>query len=353
MLPCQKDNRSFFEKLQSVEGLDLRDNRGKRHDLSVVLVGVVIALLSNRDGNLSSIQRHLKNHYEKLVAHLGVEKKRPVSRAQLPLILGAVAVSVFDALLFENYGIKLNEAEREWFAIDGKELRGSIESGAKRGEAVVQAVSHGGQQVVRQDYYSGEKESEVPMVRKLLNSDGLASQKISLDALHCKPATLEMIARRKGKYLVGLKENQKQMKRQISLASAQQAFFAKLGTEEKGHGRIEVREYEFYDVLEMKKDERWAGCQIRTAIKVKRERIELKRGKKSVEESYYVSNEVGKYEELAEAIRKHWSVETNNHLRDVSFKEDKMRSKKKEVTTNNGWLEDFSNDNFTENKLSE
>jgi hypothetical protein len=240
MLPCQKDNRSFFEKLQSVEGLDLRDNRGKRHDLAVVLAGVVLALLSNRDGNLSSIQRHLKNHYEKLVVHLGVEKKKAVSRAQLPLILGAVAVSVFDGLLFAHYGIQLNEAEREWFAIDGKELRGSIESGARRGEAVVQAVSHAGQQVVAQDYYSGEKESEVPIVRKLLNAAGLASQKISFDALHCKPATLEIVARRKGKYLVGLKENQKQLKRQISLASEKEAFLAKLGTEGKGHGRARV-----------------------------------------------------------------------------------------------------------------
>jgi hypothetical protein len=137
MLPCQKDNRSFFEKLQSVEGLDLRDNRGKRHDLAVVLAGVVIALLSNRDGNLSSIQRHLKNHYEKLVAHLGVEQKRAVSRAQLPLILGAVSASVFDGLLFAHYGIKLNEAEREWFAMDGKERarKYRIGSAARRGDS--------------------------------------------------------------------------------------------------------------------------------------------------------------------------------------------------------------------------
>jgi len=329
MLPCQEDNRSFFEKLQSIEGLDLRDNRGKRHDLAVVLVGVVLALLSNRDGNLSSIQRHLKNHYEKLVAHLGVEQQRAVSRAQLPLILGAVSVTIFDNLLFAHYGIKLNEAEREWFAIDGKELRGSIESGAKRGAAVVQAVSHIEQQVVAQDYYAGDKESEVPIVRKLLAADNLASQKISLDALHCKPATLEIIAQRKGKYLVGLKENQKLLRKQIRLASDRQPFLAKLGSAEKGHGRIEQRKYEFYDVLEMGKDERWNSCQIRTAIKVKRERIELKGGKKSVEESYYLSNEVGAYEELATAIRKHWSVETNNHVRDVSLQEDKMRSKKR------------------------
>lgn len=32
MQPCQEDSRSFFEKLQKAEGLDLRDNLGKRHD---------------------------------------------------------------------------------------------------------------------------------------------------------------------------------------------------------------------------------------------------------------------------------------------------------------------------------
>ncbi len=108
MQPCQEDNRSFFEKLQNAEGLDLRDNRGKRHTLAVVLVGVTAAVLSNRDGFLSSIHRHLVNHYVKLVEALGVEKTRPVSRSQLPIILGKVWVEVFDCLIFAQYGIKLN-----------------------------------------------------------------------------------------------------------------------------------------------------------------------------------------------------------------------------------------------------
>ncbi len=79
----------------------------------------------------------------------------------------------------------------------------------------------------------------------------------------------------------------------------------------------------------MEKDERWKKCQIKTLIKVNRERIDQKSGKSSLEESYYVSNEVGKYEELSKAVRNHWQVETNNNLRDVSLKEDKMRSKKR------------------------
>jgi predicted transposase YbfD/YdcC len=328
MQPCPEDNRSFFEKLQNEKGLDLRDNRGKRHDLAVILVGVMLALLSNRDGNLSSIHRYLQNHYERLVEVLGVEKKRSVSRSQLPIILAEVSVSVFDRMLFENYGIKLNELEKKWFAVDGKQLRGSIERGHKRGEAIVQAVGHEDLQVAAQDYYSGEKESEVPAVRKLLQDNGLVSQKISFDALHCKVATLEIITEEGGKYLVGLKDNQKALKKQICLAMENQSCLMKIKTQEKGHGRLESRIYQFYDVLELEKDERWKDCQIKTAVKVKREREELKTGRTSVEESYYLSNEVGKYEELAQAVRQHWQVETNNQIRDVSLKEDQMRSKK-------------------------
>jgi predicted transposase YbfD/YdcC len=329
MQPCQKDNRSFFVKLQKAEGLDLRDNRGKRHDLAVVLVGVAIAVLSNRDGCLSSIRRHLTNHYEKLVVALGVEKKRPVSRSQLPRILEKVAVEVFDNLLFEHFGIELAENERKWFASDGKELRGSIASGANRGEAVVQVVAHENGRTIAQDYYCGQKEAEAVIVRNLLKESDLLGQKISLDALHCQVKTLEMIVESKGKYLVGLKNNQKELRRQVIKTSENRASFYRTKETEKGHGRIETRRYEIYDILEMEKAQRWKNCEIRTAIKVRREREELKSGKKSVETSYYVSSEVGKYEEIVEAIRNHWQVETNNHIRDCTLKEDEMRTKKR------------------------
>ena len=329
MLPCQENIRSFFEKLQNAEGLDLRDNRGKRHDLAVVLVSVTLAVLSNRDGSLSSLHRHLKNHYEKLATVLGIENKCAVSRSQLPLILEKVASKVFDQMLFESFGVKLSGAERLWFALDGKELRGSIEKGSKRGTALVQAVAHADCQTVAQDYYAGDKESEVPVVRQLLGQSGLVSQKISFDALYCKPLMLSMISEGGGKYLVGLKDNQKELKKQITRAMANQAFLFKSARQEKSHGRIECRKCEFYDVSELAKDERWQTCRIKTAIKVSRETIEVKSGKTASEESYYLTNEVGNYEELAQAIRKHWVVETNNHIRDVSLREDEMRSKKR------------------------
>lgn len=193
----------------------------------------------------------------------------------------------------------------------------------------MQAVSHEDLQVAAQEYYAGEKESEVPTVRKLLEAGGLAQQKISFDALHCKPATLEIITRAGGKYLVGLKENQKHLKKQIGRAMENQHCLMEIKTGEKGHGRIERRICRFFDVLELEKEARWKVCQIKTAIKVRRERFEIKTNKSSVEESFYVTNEIGRYEELARAVRGHWSVETNNQIRDVSLQEDRLRSKKR------------------------
>ncbi len=131
--------------------------------------------------------------------------------------------------------------------------------------------------------------------------------------------------------MVGLKDNQKELKKQSKQAIENQAVLFRSSGVEKGHGRVETRRYEFYDLLEMEKADKWKMCQIKTLIKVSRERAELKSGRISREDSYYLSNEVGNYEELGEAVRLHWQVETNNHLRDVRLKEDRMRSKKKTV----------------------
>ncbi len=213
--------------------------------------------------------------------------------------------------------------------LTGKSCAEASKEVQKEGEVVVQAVAHENGQTTAQDYYCGKKESEVLIVRKLLERDKLAKQKISLDALHCKPKTLLKITKKGGKYLVGLKENQKQLLKKVIKTSENQAILQEFSGVEKGHGRIETRRYEFYDLLEVEKDERWETCQIRTAIKVIRGRDELKTGKRSQETSYYVTNEVGNYEEISAAIRGHWRVETNNHLRDVTLKEDRMRSKKR------------------------
>lgn len=73
---------TFFQALQNDETLDLRDKRGKQHILCIILVEFVIALLCNRDGNLSSIRRHMNSHHTKIVAELNMENTAPKKRYQ-------------------------------------------------------------------------------------------------------------------------------------------------------------------------------------------------------------------------------------------------------------------------------
>ena len=77
---------TFFEIIKNTEGLDLRDKRGKKHCFAVVILGVLIALFRDRDGNLSSIHRALTNTHSDFCSALGMEFSPPVARAQLPII---------------------------------------------------------------------------------------------------------------------------------------------------------------------------------------------------------------------------------------------------------------------------
>ena len=153
---------TFYEALQQCKGLDLRDNRGKIHTVEVVLTGVLIALCRNRDGVLSAIHRSIENTHAQLCTQLGIAAHAPISRAQLLLALKNIDVHLFSGLLFEFCGIELNKQQKQWFAGDGKELRGCILKGEKRGEAVVQLVHHNSGQVYDQAFYNGHKESERP-----------------------------------------------------------------------------------------------------------------------------------------------------------------------------------------------
>ena len=331
-----KQSKTFYETLQSSPTLDLRDKRGKRHDISLVLMGIMVSLFRNREGNLSSIHRSMTNMHTHLLEALDIDNQyvmKVVSRSHLPVLLSKVCVDTFGNLVFDHFGIVLTESEKTWFSVDGKEMRGTILSGDTRGEAIVQAVHQESKIAYCQGYYNGSKESEKGVVTELLRQTGLAKQGITLDALHFSPITLSCIAQLGGHYVVGLKENQeeiyKDMQQLFNLKNVDYQYFNK----EKGHGRIETRQYSIMDVRKEYFDKRWRFAQLSTVIQAKRTRTELKTGKYSDETSYYMSNciiaNTDQAKQIYGRIRNHWAIETNNHIRDVrdvTLKEDALQT---------------------------
>lgn len=329
-----RQKTTFYEQLQLSGELDLRDTRGKKHDLAFVLLGMSIGLLRHRDGTLSSLHRSMVNTHEQLCQVVGAIMGRAVShpvvsRAQLPRILYKVNRPVFEGLLFKYYQVELSEQERKWFAGDGKELRGSIEKGAKRGEVSVQLVGHEDRAVVGQAFYNGSKESEKPSLRQLIEDSGVQAQYITTDALHLYPKMTEFIHKSEGTFLIGLKDNQKELLEDMLGHSRTFAPQTVHKTVEKGHGRIETRQYACFDVSGEYFEDRWQNSGFSSLISVQRTRLVLKTNRSSQETSYYISN--GKSEnanEYFKAVRNHWAIEVNNHYRDVSLNEDQLRTKK-------------------------
>ncbi len=89
-------------------------------------------------------------------------------------------------------------------------MRDSILKGDNRGKAIVQIVGHDNRNVYKQGFYNGKKESERPCVRNLLN-ETFASKKVSLDALHLIPETVNVIEKQTGVFVIGIKEKQAEL----------------------------------------------------------------------------------------------------------------------------------------------
>jgi predicted transposase YbfD/YdcC len=317
---------SFVTKLKRLT--DKRDNRGKRHELAFVVGGVVLAIMAGRS-YASSIYRFIKNRLKWLCRVLGYGGAKAVSRAQLPRILDGVDWADLNELVEEHFGVRIEFQDKEWYAIDGKTLRGV----AGQRERVLLAVSHTGRRTVAQQPMHGTKKSEITAVREMLAETGLETGNNTLDALHFNPTTTGQINQAGGQFVIQLKENQPQLLEQMSQEAAEASPLGLLQTVEKGHGRLEIRQGTFFKISHLQVDPRWAESGLATLIVMARRTTKLATQKRSVEVSFYCSNvsvdpaDAVTQQELFQAIRGHWGVEANNYIRDVSFQEDKIRTK--------------------------
>jgi predicted transposase YbfD/YdcC len=317
---------SFAAKLKRLT--DKRDKRGKRHELAFVLGGVVLAIMSGR-AYVSSIHRFIKNKLAWLGQVLGYREVKLVSRAQLPRILAGVDWSALNETVAAQFGVRIEVKGKEWVAVDGKTLRGV----AGQRERVLLAVSHTGRRTVAQQPIHGPKKSEITAVRELLAETGLEKGKTTLDALHFNPKTTRQIHQAQGQWVSQLKENQPLLLAQMSQEAAEARPLGVLKTTDTGHGRLEIRQATFFKISHLEWDPRWTQSGLTTLIVMARRTTDLATQKRSAEVSFYCTNvsvdpadEITQ-QELFQAIRGHWGVEADNYIRDVSFHEDKVKTK--------------------------
>ncbi|GAU77876.1 mobile element protein [Fusibacter sp. 3D3] len=150
---------------------------------------------------------------------------------------------------------------------------------------------------------------------------------------------VEKIIGKEADYVLSLKGNQGNFNEEVKsyFEDAIESNFrdypvSRKTTLEKGHGRIEKREYyQTNDIEWYVEKDKWKNL---SSIGMVRRTVTTK-GKESVEVSYFISSlktpEEGPCEVFAKAVRSHWGVESCHWILDVVFREDHSR-----VRMNNG-----------------
>lgn len=224
------------------------------------------------------------------------------------------------------------KTDGEVVSIDGKTLCGS-KSGTRSAIHMVSAWANNNQMVLGQ-LATEEKSNEITAVPELLNLLDVKGCTVTADAMSCQKEIVAKITEKQADYAIALKENQPNLRKDAedyflaALSDKNQLLFSKpkiTRTLEKGHGRIETRQYYLTtDISWLSQLKEWKNLNSLGMVKSKTEC----NGVISEDVRYYISS-LTDVSLFAKAVRAHWGIENSLHwCLDVVFDEDHIRMRK-------------------------
>lgn len=311
---------SLSERFETIP--DPRISRARLHKLSDILLMTVIGVLCGANGwkEVHLICFSLEDWLTKL---LGLENGIP-SEDTFRRVIERIPAKLFQSIFVDWVNSIADLESGEIVAIDGKRIRGSFDR-ASQAKAIhmlnAYAVKAG---LVMANCDVDAKTNEITKIPDILDCLVLKGCIVTLDAMGCQTDICQKIMDSDADYTIGLKGNQgnihEEVKEYFDLNSLED--LPSKATTDKGHGRIEIREYFSANPDQISSLENWPG--IGSIIMVRSTRIIGE--DTSNEQRYYLSSLLPERIDLSsDSIRQHWGVESLHWILDNTFREDDSR----------------------------
>ena len=307
---------------------DPRKRRGVRLTLPVILGVVVCAVLAGAR-SFVAIAEWAADADDATLADLGAGAVVPCESTIRRTLQTLDADALDDAFGgWAQARTKPSPAVRRRVAVDGKTLRGSGLAGGS-GRHLLAALDHVHGVVLGQVDVAA-KTNEIPMFATLLDRIDLRGAIVTADAMHAQRGHAEyLVDQRAAHFVLTVKRNQPHLYARLAALPWREVPVGH-DTRASGHGRAEWRTLKITAVT--------AGLgfpHAAQAIQIVRRRRRLNSTRWSTETVYAITSLSATQtspDELAAALRGHWSIEDRLHwVRDVTFGEDLSQ-----VRTGNG-----------------
>lgn len=318
------DIQEFKKSFEEVE--DFRQEGKVRHKLINILFIGVVATIANANTFLE-IGTFAVIKEEWLRKYIDIDNGVP-SHDTIQRVFEHLDSKAFGKAFIEWTNKLSDHTSGRIIAIDGKTVRRSFD-GDKKPVHLVNAWVDKNDLILGQ-IRTSEKSNEITAIPELLELLFIKDSIVTIDAMGTQKKIAEKIIKKKGDYVLALKGNHETFHKEVEeyLKDAINNDFkdvqvSRKTTLDKGHGRIEKREYiQTNDIEWFSEKKLWKALKSIGMVR----RTVIQNGKETVEISYYISSleapVEGECELFAKAIRKHWGVESCHWMLDVLFKED-------------------------------
>lgn len=322
----------------------LEDPRIERHKLHKLLDIIVVAICAVICGADNWVDIEMFGNKKKVWLRQFLELPNDIpSHDTFGRVFGLLKAEQFQACFMEWVKAVNQVTQGQVIAVDGKQLRGSLDGYLGKGAIYMVNAWATENQIALGQRQVATKSNEITAIPELLAMLEIAGCIITIDAIGCQTEIAHQIISKQAEYVLAVKENQPNLYEDIvylfDLYRKEDnplPYFADYHkTVDKDHGRIEIRECWTLSAevhqSSVRRLSEWE--QVRSIGLILSER---RIGQETtVQARYFISSLPPNATRLMVAVRSHWSIENSLHwVLDVVFDEDRSRIRKDHAPQN-------------------